>query len=86
MIKYILALVTVILIISFTINNIVERRQPYNVVIQDIWIIDQEQSDKWLEFLKNTGGRIEVDDVNVHMYMDRGKFIGKIKELNQRRD
>ena len=76
---YLITIVIALLIISFTVNNVVEKRQPYEVVIQDIWIIDQNQSDQWLEFLKTTGGRINVDDAHVYIYMDRNKFINKMK-------
>ena len=81
--KYLVAMVISLIVISFTVISIVEKRQPSQVVIQDIWVIDQDQSDEWLEFLKNTGGSIQVDDTTVYMYVDRNKFVSKMKQLNQ---
>lgn len=80
---YLITIVISLLIISFTVNNVVERRQPYQLVIQDIWVIDQDQSEKWLEFLKTTGGRINVNDTHVYIYTDRNKFVNKMKKLNK---
>jgi len=79
--KIILLIIIPLIIAGITANSIVEKQRPYQVVIQDIWIIDETRSEKWLDFLKNAN--VKIDDTHIYMYTDRDSFNKKVKELCQ---
>ena len=81
-----IAIIICLIIIAVTIIAVAERINPATneILIQDIWIVDTSQSDKWLDFLRENKGRIVIDDVRVHAYFDRDRFKQMLTEQLQK--
>jgi hypothetical protein len=81
--KYIVGILISLVIIGITINSIVEKRQPYQVVIQDIWVLDESVSAHWLEYLKDKD-KVNIDDAHFYIYDSRDRYVEKTKYLRQK--
>jgi len=67
-----------VFIVSVAAESIFTPPTPEYTTIQDIWILDQTQSTRWLEALKSK--EIKVDDVSVNVYFDKEHFRNIIRE------
>ena len=81
-----IAIIICLIIIGIFSIVIIEKINPprNEILIQDIWIMDSSQSDKWLKFLRQNKGRIVIDDIRVHAYFDRDIFREMIKEQREK--
>jgi len=61
-----------VFIVSMTSIRIFSPPIPKYTTIQDIWILDNNQSTRWLEALKSK--EIKVDDLTINVYFDREHF------------
>jgi len=71
-------IVICVFIVSVAGISIFAPPAPEYITIQDIWILDQTQSTRWLEALKSK--EIKVDDVSVNVYFDKEHFRNIIRE------
>jgi len=77
-IRTVICLCLCVFIVSMAAIDILKPPAPEYITIQDIWILDQTQSTRWLEALKSKD--IKVDDVSVNVYFDREHFRTIIRE------